>query len=80
MKESRKCEKRRHFNKKAKCRLGYFKCETDPNLKLIKSTYQEALQKCNDFGSINEAGKGYIIVSDIKALVKESKLVTFRGY
>ena len=57
LKESRKCEKRRHFNKKAKCRLGYFKCKTDPELKLIKSSYQEALQKCQDFDSINETGK-----------------------
>ena len=57
-KESRKCEKRRYFNKKAKCRMGYFKCATDPNLKLIKSTYQEALKKCKNFSSINETGKG----------------------
>ena len=38
--------------------MGYFKCATDPNLKLIKSTYQEALKECRNFGSINETGKG----------------------
>jgi len=58
--ESRKCEKRRYFNKKAKCRMGYFKCATDPNLKLIKSTYQEALKKCKIFSSINETDIDFI--------------------
>ena len=55
-KESQKCEKRRQFNKKAKCRMGYFKCASDPNPRLRESTYQDALQNCKLLGYINQSG------------------------
>ena len=56
-KESQKCEKRRQFNKKAKCRKGYFKCASDHHSELRESTYQDALQNCELFGYINHTGK-----------------------
>ena len=49
LKNSESCARRKKFNKFTECWLGFYKCATDQNPKIIESNYLDAISNCAQF-------------------------------